>query len=181
MNIALTGFMGCGKSTVGTLLNELHPEFDFIDLDKFIEESDGRKIAEIFKEDGEEGFRMLETDALETLLVVNEGLGRDCIISLGGGTVTTAESRELLKEYSETVYLRASVDTLVQNLEGEDGSRPMLQSDKGLRGRIEELMAERSAIYESVADSIVDIDSKSWDEIADEISAIIQHFGTSPE
>ena len=92
------------------------------------------------------------------------------VLALGGGTLTTAEARKLVAERARCVYLRASVDTLVENLTMTGtASRPLLEGaddEASLRRRIEALMAERSATYEEAADVIIDIDGLSTEQIA---------------
>ena len=90
------------------------------------------------------------------------------ILALGGGTVMTPECANLVKEHSFCIYLRASVDTLLEHLSDEADGRPMLNSsaesaDKqsALRHRITELMSLRSDIYEKTAHIIIDTDGKS--------------------
>ena len=97
----------------------------------------------------------------------------DMVLSLGGGTVTTPECATMVRERSFCIYLRASVETLVKNLQNDFESRPMLGKGGGqpsdlaaLRSRIEELMALRKDIYESCAHLIIDIDSLSFEETA---------------
>ena len=81
----------------------------------------------------------------------------------------TQECAEMVQENSVCVYLRASVDTLVRNLQGVAEGRPMLSGGKDLRTRIEELMTLRSATYETVAHEIIDTDGLTVDQIADRI------------
>ncbi|MGN0201308.1 MAG: shikimate kinase [Candidatus Cryptobacteroides sp.] len=171
-DIALTGFMGCGKSSVGKLLVELLPEYELIDLDDFIENVSCRNIPDIFKEDGEEGFRKLEEEALEDIFTNDVNMGRKFILSLGGGTVTTGACRRLLKENAFCIYLKASVDTLEKNLADCPGDRPMLKTGKPVRERILELMAARADIYEECSDHTVCIDGMSYEEVAREIAAV---------
>ncbi|MGN1046296.1 MAG: shikimate kinase [Candidatus Cryptobacteroides sp.] len=181
MTIALNGFMGCGKSSVGKALAALL-SCPLTDLDAFIEEREGRGIPEIFSSEGEKAFRKIEERALREILLQpeagsphgtaqNQGSGNQAgrdfqwpacgrrILSLGGGTVTTAECALLVKRHTFCIYLRAGIDTLVQNLENDSASRPMLNcGPESLRGRIEELMAKRSAIYENTASLVIDIE-----------------------
>ena len=104
------------------------------------------------------------------------------ILALGGGTVMTPECANLVKEHSFCIYLRASVDTLLEHLSDEADGRPMLDSsaesaDKqsALRHRITELMSLRSDIYEKTAHIIIDTDGKSIASISQEvISTIVQ-------
>lgn len=171
-DICLIGFMGCGKSTVGKLMVDLVPGWELIDLDDFIENITCRTIPDIFKEDGEEGFRILEEEALDSIFMIDSDLGRRCILSLGGGTVTTAGCRKLVRDNAVCIYLKASIDTLERNLIEFPGDRPMLQTGKSLRDRIEELMKVRADIYEDCADYTVEIDGKTYGEVAEELAGI---------
>ena len=94
------------------------------------------------------------------------------ILSLGGGTVMTRECAEIIRERTVCVYLRASVETLTEHLEGETQGRPMLNGN--INERITALMAQRSSTYESTAHIIIDIDGKSVDEVAENIRNAIE-------
>ena len=102
------------------------------------------------------------------------------ILALGGGTVMTPECANLVKEHTICIYLRASVDTLLEHLSDEADGRPMLNSsaesaDKqsALRHRITELMSLRSDIYEKTAHIIIDTDGKSIVSISQEVISTI--------
>ncbi|MGM9748661.1 MAG: shikimate kinase [Candidatus Cryptobacteroides sp.] len=187
MVLALTGFMGCGKSSVGRRLRTLL-SCDYVDLDSYIEDAQGRSIPEIFASEGEVAFRSLELSSLRSLLSFRPSSGqfssarpdaphfscspdgplpsrtlndKPLIISLGGGTLTTPSCASLVKENTFCIYLRASIDTLLSNLKEDYASRPMLDGatdEAALRRRIASLMDARAAIYESTAALIVDID-----------------------
>ena len=98
------------------------------------------------------------------------------VLALGGGAVMTRECEDIVRGETVCVYLKASVDTLLEHLEGEAEGRPMLRAEKSgeLRERIENLMAIRSTTYERTAHIIIDTDGKSIDEIAMEIKEAIQ-------
>ena len=163
--------MGCGKSSVGRKLSELLC-CSFVDLDNVIEEREGRSIPEIFATEGEATFRQMELDALRTIICHSDSQSdskRHLVIALGGGTVMTPECAEIIHENTLCIYLRASVDTLVQNLSDEADGRPMLKTESSLRQRIEELRSLRAATYEKTAHIIVDTDGRSIDSIADDI------------
>ena len=166
MIITLTGFMGCGKSSVGRCLSELLC-CPFMDLDAVIEESQGRSIPDIFASEGEAAFRQMEVEALSRIIEAQQ-LRDNVIVALGGGTVMTPECAEIVREKTHCIYLRASVDTLVSHLENEAAGRPMLQG-ASLRSRIEELMALRSSTYEATAHDVIDTDGKTVEEVAAEI------------
>lgn len=166
-NIILEGFMGSGKSTVSELLSD-KLELELIDTDEAIEEAEGRKISEIFEQDGEEAFRDMETELME--MVISEHM-RETVISLGGGLPVREKNRELLKRAGKVVYLRTSPETVYDRLKGDD-TRPLLKSENPL-ARIKELQDKRGKIYEEAADIIVDTDGKTPAEVADEIIAAI--------
>lgn len=123
-DISLIGFMGCGKSSVGKILATLLPECRLIDLDTYIEEKQGKNIPEIFNEYGEAAFRRMEREALEEIF--SDKSRPRAILSLGGGTVTSEQCRQLIREHTDCFYLRATTDTLLDNLEGHSDGRPML-------------------------------------------------------
>ena len=83
-------------------------------------------------------------------------------LSLGGGTVTTEACRRMIRKNTTCFYLKASVDTLVHNLETWPGERPMLNGGKNLRSRVEELLAERAPIYEKTAHHIINVDGDDY-------------------
>lgn len=173
MIIALSGFMGCGKTNVGKALHKLLKDFDFIDLDDFIENDSCKKVCEIFSIYGEKAFRDKEFNALQKIFGQYGDSGRNLLLSLGGGTLTNAGSAGLVKNNTIRVYLRASLDTLEENLKTEADKRPLLQG-AGLRKKIEELMAERADLYEDGADYIIDTDGKTYSETAAEIASALK-------
>ena len=112
------------------------------------------------------------------------------VLALGGGAVMTKECAEIVKEQTCCVYLKASIETLVEHLSGEADGRPMLhgkaasqEGDTSLRGaerrgnplqkRIAELMAQRRETYEKTAHAIIDTDGKSVEAIASEIVSML--------
>lgn len=159
--------MGSGKSSVGRQLAALMG-VSFKDLDRHIAWRERRSIPEIFSTDGEEGFRRIETEALRELLAGDPAPG---VLSLGGGTPTRTQSAQLLRDSGALcVYLRGSARTLRSHLTGRGiKSRPMLR-----RGDMDALLAERSPVYESLADITVDIDGLSVPEVAQLIAAELE-------
>ena len=167
MIISLTGFMGCGKSSVGRRLSELLC-CPFIDLDQEIEKKTGKTVSEIFSSEGEAAFRQLELEALSGVMQKYPGM----VLALGGGTVMTPECAEIVHSDTTCVYLRASADTLLTHLENDITDRPLLNTDLPLRKRITVLMAQRASTYEKTAHIIIDTDGKSTDTIASEIRSL---------
>lgn len=166
-NIVLIGFMGSGKSIVGVKLS-YKLQRTLIDTDKMIEQQANKTISEIFKEDGEEAFRTMETDVLRKLSLKNYNR----IISVGGGTPLREENRELLKKCGTVCYLRAKPETIYNRING-DTTRPLLQCDDPLE-RIKNLLAERSSVYEKCADLIIDVDELSIEGVANSIVGQLQ-------
>ena len=147
--IILVGMMGAGKTTIGKLLsNKLG--FDFIDLDKIIEERSGVKINTIFEIEGEVGFRERE------LQVLSDSIEKDqVIISTGGGIVTNEKSRaRLIKNNALIIYLKANLQTLFNRLKN-DNSRPILNVDNKEQV-IEKILEQREPLYKELADMVVD-------------------------
>lgn len=148
MNLALIGMPGSGKTTVSRILGEKYG-FEVTDTDAIVEKKYG-KIADIFEKYGEEYFRGLETRA------VKEACGGDGrVISTGGGCILRGQNRMLLAQNCKIIYLRATVETLLERLRG-DNSRPLLKGDA--EGRLKALYAERAEIYSRSAHLIVDTD-----------------------
>ena len=160
MLITLTGFMGSGKSTVGRLLAE-SLGCPFMDLDDLVVKKAGKSIPDIFAQDGEPSFRQLEARVLRQ--TVEKYCENMAVLSLGGGTVMTPASANLLHEKTVCIYLRASLDTLFQRLAGQTAGRPLADDSMAAR------LAAREPIYEETAHVTIDTDGLSPDEVADEI------------
>ncbi|QHE52943.1 shikimate kinase [Pontibacillus sp. HMF3514] len=162
-NIVLIGFMGSGKSSVGKLLAE-QTHRTYIDLDQKIEEDAGDSIPNIFKKEGEEGFRMRETEVLRELS------SRDStVISTGGGIVEREENLSVLKEHGPVIYLHASFEEISARLQ-EDESRPLWSKPEAER---RSLLEKRLPVYKEWADYLVNTDQKSIDDVVAEINSLI--------
>ena len=165
MNVVLCGMMGSGKTTIGIKIAELTGR-RWYDTDGVIADKHG-KISDIFEYYGEAHFRKLETEVIRELAKKD-----NLVLSTGGGLVLKTENNTLLKQNGKIIFLRASLDTLAKRLK-VDGTRPLLQtSTESIRDRLASLMKERSPIYESVADAVIDVDGKTPEENAKEIIAI---------
>ena len=160
MMIALTGFMGSGKTTVGKVLADFLG-CPFMDLDDLVVKKAGKSIPDIFAQDGEPAFRQLEAQVLRK--TVEKYAESTAVLALGGGAVLAPSSAALLHEKTVCIYLRASLETLLTRLEGETAGRPL--ADASLADRL----AAREPIYEETAHVIIDTDGLSPDEVADEI------------
>jgi shikimate kinase len=123
--IFLLGFMGSGKTAVGVALAaRLGRRFE--NLDDRVEAAAGRRIADIFRDDGEPAFRALETAALRSLLAeMDERPG--AVVALGGGTWVQPANRQMLDRFGGlTVFLECPVETMIQRCGGLD-HRPLFQ------------------------------------------------------
>ena len=188
MMIALTGFMGSGKTTVGKVLADFLG-CPFMDLDDLVVKKAGKSIPDIFAQDGEPAFRQLEAQVLRK--TVEKYAESTAVLALGGGAVLAPASAALLHEKTVCIYLRATLDTLLARLEGETAGRPLLQEipdqvgdDGGSvvmpgpgssvmpgpdRASVADRLASREPLYEKTAHVIVDTDGLVPDEVADEI------------
>ncbi len=138
-HIALTGFMGVGKSSVARHLSNLL-KFPKLDLDTAIEEAEARKIHEIIAADGIDAYRRIETVTLRRILSSEEVR----ILSLGGGTWTIAENRELIRSHGFTsIWLEASFDHCWRNICGSRKERPLAKDKEAAR----ELFISRQKDY----------------------------------
>lgn len=163
-NIILSGFMGSGKTTVGKNIQEILNR-EFIDLDRYIEKK-GKSITEIFSSFGEKGFRKIESECLNEVLLSN-----GAVISLGGGTLTIDENVEIIKNSaSYIVFLNVSNDIIIKRVGNGEG-RPLL-SKEDLEYKANELYNQRMPIYINTADLIVDGDGDAT-EIAYNIANIL--------
>ena len=143
-NIFLVGPMGAGKSTVGKQLAKALGR-DFYDSDKEIEKRTGVSISWIFEMEGEVGFRLREQKMIEELTEL-----KNIVLATGGGAILDEQNRRVLRSRGYVVYLSASVDQLLRRT-NRDKNRPLLQTDKP-KDKIMALMAERTPLYQDVAD-----------------------------
>ncbi|MSU36527.1 MAG: shikimate kinase [Pedosphaera sp.] len=157
-NIALMGFMGTGKTTVGHLLSDLL-QFELIDTDRVIELRTGHRIAEIFAaEHGEATFRKIESEVVRELESATNK-----VISTGGGTVVNPENLASLKKHSLLACLWASPETVFERVRHQQ-HRPLLNMPNPL-ATIRKLMLERAPCYRE-ADIIVGVDFRHATEVA---------------
>ena len=161
-NTVLTGFMGCGKSTVGKRLAKATGR-DFLDVDKYIVDKAGCSISRIFAEHGEEYFRALETEALNEIYNTVTGT----VISTGGGLPMRKVNRDILNRLGEVVYLDVSPDCVYERLK-DDTTRPLLQSENPME-RIEELLGFRRPVYLDGADRTVNVSYRTVEDIIKDI------------
>ena len=161
-NVALIGFMGSGKSSVGRVLARKLKK-DFVDVDNLIEKKAGKSIAHIFKKDGEPAFREIER-------TVTAEVARQAgqVIACGGGVVLNKSNTNALRKTAVLVYLKASEGDVRKRVSSTKGKRPLLANTKDARS-IEVLMAERRPLYEGAADITLDTSRLGIEAAADRI------------
>lgn len=146
--VFLIGYMGAGKTTVGKSLAK-KIKYNFYDLDNYIELKERRSIENIFQEKNEVYFRKIEHKYLKELSTIKENK----IISTGGGTPCFITNLDLINstENSISIYLKASVEVLMERLKNGIEKRPLIshlnESDK-LKDYLNKHLFERSFYYE---------------------------------
>ena len=171
---ALIGLMGAGKTAVGRALAKL-VDLPFVDCDSRISAAEDRSISAIFREEGEEGFRRLESEMLSALLTENA----PTVIATGGGVILAERNRSLLRSRAVVCWLAAKPSSLAARV-GEGRGRPLLEDgirlkdSQSVERRLAELDAERRRFYEEAADVSLSTDGLSPAEVADALKKLIR-------
>lgn len=152
-NIALIGFMGSGKTTIGRLLAKAL-DMDYIDIDKEIIKIENRPITEIFATDGENYFRDLQRK-----IIAKESTRSNTVIATGGDSIIDNHNIKSLKETSFVVYLNCSVDCIYERVKNKT-HRPLLNVEN-MYETIVELYDKRKILYQISCDFSVDIDTNT--------------------
>jgi shikimate kinase len=160
-NVALIGFMGAGKTSVGRLVAE-NLGFEFLDTDELIQSRNGRTIADIFAKEGEPAFRALEKQVVQEL-----SARKKTVISTGGGLPTDPENLAALKSYALVVCLWASPEKIWERVRHQS-HRPLLHAADPQK-KIRELLAAREPFYKQ-ADVLINTDLRSVREAAQQIA-----------
>ena len=163
-NVILVGFMGAGKSACGRLLAHRLGRC-FVETDDMIVARDGRPIAEIFRQDGEEAFRRLETEAVEALR-----LKSDDVIATGGGLPCREGRMAALRALGTVVWLRGDLDELVARAR-RSGQRPML--DGRSPADLEALHRTREPYY-AQAHVTIDTAGRTIDQVVNRVVAALR-------
>jgi len=175
--IFLIGPPGSGKTVCGLALAQ-KLDCRFFDTDQLIESQQACSIKSLFAERGEEHFRQLETQLLESLPSTYTETGT-IVFATGGGLPIYNDNLQRLERLGKVIALRASLDVLVERVKGDNG-RPLLASapgsiqepDKQLEDRLSELLASRSPVYEQAGYKI-DTSGLKPDEVAHEIIRMV--------
>jgi shikimate kinase len=155
-NLVLIGFMGCGKSAIGRALSR-RLNGKHVDTDQEIELLCGKKIPEIFSDEGEDAFRAAEQKVVRKLTYTAArrrigGQFRPLVVSTGGGTPLRPENADMLRRVGDIVWLTASTDTIVKRVTRNIDQRPLLAGHRDdPAARIESLVAERAPRYAALA------------------------------
>ncbi len=157
-NLILAGFMGTGKTTVGQLV-AAKLGMPFVDTDPEVEKRAGRSVANIFATSGEAAFRKLEAEVCQQLATV-----RGQVIATGGGALLDPASRQALEANGLVICLTCDLDEITQRI-GSGASRPLYADD---RARLEELLAQRASLYDSLPYH-VDTTHRRPEQVAEEI------------
>ena len=141
--IFLTGYMGSGKSSTGQIL-ATQLGYEFIDLDKFIEQEYKMTIPEIFSNKGEKEFRAMEHNSLKKVIEKE-----NVVVACGGGTPCYYNNMEMMNNSGATVYLKMSADSLVNRLMNAKEKRPLIlnKDEKQLRDFVNRQLEKREDIY----------------------------------
>lgn len=164
--VFFVGFMGAGKTSVSRRLARLCG-IASIDMDSYIERREGRRIRDIFAEDGEGRFRDLETQVLREMTQ-----GDPALVSCGGGVVLRPENRAILREGGFVVFLKVQADEAKSRI-SDPSTRPLLGDAEAAR----KTNAERLPLYEEVADATVDTSGKGITALAYKVKSILEKEG----
>jgi shikimate kinase len=171
-HVILVGLPGAGKTTIARAVGARIGR-DVVELDEEIERLAGTMAARIFATFGEAAFRRFEVEATRLLLDRRES----GLVSAGGGWIANRRARELVPGDWPILYLRVSPGAAAARLGASAGSRPLLagaaRSPERLTHRLEELAAERAALYER-ADAVVDTESDSMAAVVDQVARMAE-------
>jgi len=166
-NLALIGFMGSGKTTVGKkVAKELGMEF--VDTDKDVENITGMTVSEIFAKYGEVRFRSEEQAAVRRLVQADHR-----VIATGGGVVLNQENMELLRASGVVITLTATPEVIFERV-SKKKTRPLLATGD-LLATIKKLLQEREEYY-AASDGIVDTSAKNLQQVRDEVIRLYKNF-----
>lgn len=166
MNIYLIGYMGSGKTTLGMRLARLL-DMQFIDMDKYLEHRQQRSIPDIFREEGENAFRIIERQTLHELAARSNQ-----VVATGGGSPCFFDNMDTMNASGTAIYIKVSAAELARRLAHSREERPLVKGKSGeeLRALIVEMLNKRTPFY-SKAKLTVEGDRLT----AEDILAAIQH------
>ncbi|MDO4649080.1 MAG: shikimate kinase [Eubacteriales bacterium] len=164
----LIGFMGCGKSTIASGMQSKF-QMNRIEMDQTIESLQQKSISQIFRDEGEDYFRKLETDLLKSFRT-----RKNLIVSCGGGVPMREENVREMKEQGVIVWLTAAPSTILKRVRNNH-DRPLLEGHM-TEEYIQDMMEKREPAYRDAADLVISTDGKSPLEIGNEIMKEFRHI-----
>lgn len=169
MTIFLIGYMASGKTTLGRALAK-EMGIDFIDLDFYIEQRFHTSVKEIFAREGESRFREIERNMLREV-----GEMCDVVISCGGGTPCYFDNMDWMNERGKTIWLRASVERIVERLIKGGDKRPIVvgKSEDELRSFVETHLKEREWAYSQAGMQVGSDKLESKRQIAETVKEVV--------
>ena len=168
--IALLGLRGAGKTTIGKrLARRLH--VPFVELDRRIEQAADLSLAELFSLHGEDYYRRLERETLNTVLAERHGM----VIATGGGIVTSPETYALLRRSTVTVWLRATPEDHWNRVVRQGDRRPMADHPQAMAD-LRSLLAARESLYSQAA-HVIDTSQVMVDAVVDAVARELPHKG----
>ena len=165
-NLTLTGMMGVGKSTIGKALSK-RLSMEFIDIDKIIEKKLKLSIQKIFEQKGEAFFRKFEE-----MVVLEEIVKKNKVISLGGGAFMNKKIRDYVLSHSKSFWLNINMPLLAKRLINSK-KRPLL-NNKNIKLTLEKIYSERRSVY-SLANYKVDCNSLNTNLIVNKIAKLYEN------
>lgn len=162
--VVLVGPPGSGKTTVGELVAASRG-VGFRDTDHDVESRAGKTVADVFVEDGEDGFRAMETEAVAAALVEHDG-----VLALGGGAVLDPRTRERLRTH-HVVFLDVGLAEAAERV-GFARSRPLLVVNP--RAELKRLLDARRPLYAEVASATVATDGRDPADVAADVLASLE-------
>ena len=161
MKIFLIGPMGSGKSTIGKVLSE-RLEYDFYDTDKLVEKVVGKKIKEIFEQNGEQYFRLKESEELDKTRKL-----KNVVIATGGGIIENEKNRLFLKDEKKVIFLDSSLERQYDRTK-ESQKRPLLNNGDSMK-ILKNLYQKRLSFYQEVSKLKISMDNLTEGKIIEKI------------
>ena len=161
MKVFLIGPMGSGKSTIGKVLSE-RLEYDFYDTDKLVEKVVGKKIKEIFEQNGEQYFRLKESEELDKTRKL-----KNVVIATGGGIIENEKNRLFLKDEKKVIFLDSSVERQYDRTK-ESQKRPLLNNGDSMK-ILKNLYQKRLSFYQEVSKLKISMDNLTEGKIFEKI------------
>lgn len=164
--VFLIGFMGAGKTSVAWHLARALC-LDAVDADDYLEQVEGRSIADVFAEDGQDYFRDKESACLEEL-----ARRSPCLVACGGGVVTRERNIQTMRAAGMVVYLEVTPEQVLERI-SDTSTRPLLSDIESARAT----MHARLPLYEKAADATVQTEGRTLTQVASEVAQALVDGG----